>query len=546
VVAAAVLLMLPTAVSAQPYVAETTRVSTATDGTAGNNHSQYSAISADGRYITYHSLATTLVAGDTNGAPDIFLTDTTTGATTRISTATDGTLGNGSSADPTISADGRYIAYNSSATNLVAGDTNASTDIFLTDTTTGATTRINTATDGTDANSFGFYPAISADGRYVTYHSSATNLVTGDTNGASDIFLTDTTTGVTTRISTATDGTQSNNSSSNATISADDRYITYYSLASNLVTGDTNGASDIFLTDTTTGATTRISTATDGTQSNNSSIDPAISADGRYITYSSSASNLVTGDTNSASDIFLTDTTTGATTRLSTATDGTQSNNHSRVPTISADGRYITYDSSASNLVTGDTNNATDIFLTDTTTGATTRLSTATNGTPGNNASLVPAISADGRHVSFHSDATNLITGDANGIRDIFVTRIGEAPTVTSQPGDATVTAGDSGRFAAAFTDAPTIRWQRAADPAGPWTDIPGATTTTLDLPTRDVGTSYVRAIATNPGGSITTASAALTAILPATGNDPTGILTIAALLIAAGVLSLRVRRPAR
>jgi Tol biopolymer transport system component len=560
VLAVAVVLSLPTSASADPYAAETERVSTTSSGIQGNSISLNPAVSADGRYITYHSSANNLVPGDTNGAVDVFLTDTTTDATSRVSEASDGTQGNNASNFPAISADGRYITYHSSASNLVTGDTNDVPDIFLTDTTTGTTTRVSTAPGGTQSDDSSFVPSISADGRYITYHSTAGNLVTGDTNGSVDIFLTDTSTGATTRVSTATDGTQGDGSSYYAAISADGGHITYHSLASNLVTGDTNGVSDVFLTDTATGTTTRVSTATDGIQGDDHSYEAAISADGRYIAYYSYATTLVTGDTNGVPDVFLTDTTTGTTTRVSTATDGTQSDNSSFVPSISADGRYITYDSYASNLVTGDINIAFDIFLTDTTTGATTRVSTATDGTQGNDDSLSPAISADGRYVTYHSSASNLITGDTNGLRDVFVTRIGAAPIVTSQPADVTVTAGDSAHFTAAFTDAPTIQWQTAADPGGPWTDIPGATATTLDLPTSDVGTSYVRAIATNPGGSVTSAPATLSATatdpggiittasatLPATGNDPTGPLTIAALLIAAGILTTRARRLAR
>ena len=231
----------------------------------------------------------------TNGASDVFVTDRTTGVTTRVSTATDGTSGDGWSGSPAISADGRWIAYESHASNLVPGDTNGALDVFVTDRTTGVTTRVSTATDGTQANDNSFCSAISADGRWIAYMSYASDLSPGDTNGALDVFVTDRTTGVTTRVSTATDGTRANDNSFCSAISADGRWIATRQ-ASNLSPGDTNGALDVFVTDRTTGVTTRVSTATDGTQANSGSEPPSISADGRWIAYMSYASNLVPGD----------------------------------------------------------------------------------------------------------------------------------------------------------------------------------------------------------------------------------------------------------
>jgi len=420
-----------TPASAALPVEETTLVSAATDGTQGNEGSYAPAISADGRYITYISNASTLVVGDTNGATDVFVTDTITGTTTRISTASDGTQGDRPSYAPAISADGRYITYYSEATTLVAGDTNGALDVFLFDTTTGTTTRISTATDGTQANGSSFDAAISADGRYITYYSEATNLVVGDNNGAYDVFLFDATTGTTTLVSKATDGTQGDSRSYTPAISADGRYITYYSEATTLVAGDTNGTLDAFLFDTTTGTTTLVSQATDGTQGNSISYTPRISANGRYVTYFSYSSNLVAGDTNTSFDVFLFDTTTGTTTLVSKATDATQSDGNSYNPTISADGRYIAYYSDATNLVAGDTNLSPDAFLFDAVTGTTTRISTATDGAQANSGSYLPAISADGRYITYSSDASNLVVGDTNSTSDVFRTRVAVPAAIT-------------------------------------------------------------------------------------------------------------------
>jgi Tol biopolymer transport system component len=339
-------------------------VSVASDGTQGNSHSGSPSISADGRYVAFASYASNLVPGDTNGVMDVFVHDRLTGQTTRVSVASDGTQGNGESRYPSISADGRYVAFMSYASNLVPGDTNGKADVFVHDRLTGQTTRVSVASDGTQGNgdSWG-WPSISADGRYVAFESSASNLVPGDTNGRADIFVHDRLTGQTTRVSVASDGTQGNNSSVWPSISADGRYVAFMSYASNLVPGDTNGALDIFVHDRLTGQTTRVSVASDGTQGNGYSWDSSISADGRYVAFESWASNLVPGDTNGKQDIFVHDRLTGQTTRVSVASDGTEGNNNSGWPSISADGRYVAFHSDASNLVPGDTNGRADVFV---------------------------------------------------------------------------------------------------------------------------------------------------------------------------------------
>jgi len=339
------------------------RVSVATDGTQGNTYSDSPSISADGRYVAFYSDASNLVSGDTNDTRDIFVKDLQTGTTQRISVASDGTQGNNSSLYPSISADGRYVAFESEATNLVSGDTNDTGDIFVKDLQTGTTSRISVASDGTQGNNSSLYPSISADGHYVAFWSGASNLVSGDTNDTGDIFVKDLQTGTTQRISVASDGTQGNNSSLYPSISADGRYVAFDSSASNLVSGDTNNSTDIFVKDLQTGTTSRISVASDGTQGNNSSLYPSISADGRYVAFESSASNLVSGDTNVVPDIFVKDLQTGTIKRISVASDGTQGNNYSGGPSISADGGYVAFYSLASNLVSGDTNNSTDIFV---------------------------------------------------------------------------------------------------------------------------------------------------------------------------------------
>jgi len=223
----------------------------------------------------------------------------------RVSVASGGTQGNGDSGCPSISADGRYVAFQSYASNLVPGDTNEVGDVFVHDRLTGQTTRVSVASDGTEGNDYSRRPSISADGRYVAFASLASNLVPGDTNGTWDVFVHDRLTGQTTRVSVASGGAQGNSGSWCPSISADGRYVAFQSYASNLVPGDTNGVLDVFVHDRLTGQTTRVSVASDGTQGDSYSFGSSISADGRYVAFSSLASNLVPGDTNDKPDIFV-------------------------------------------------------------------------------------------------------------------------------------------------------------------------------------------------------------------------------------------------
>jgi len=399
-------------------LSEIIRISVASDGTQGIANTSFPSISVDGRYVAFYSSASNLVADDTNEYYDTFVHDIQTGETTRVSVASDGTQGNGISLYPLISADGRYVVFTSNASNLVAGYvTYGASDIFVHDTQTGATTLVSVTSDGIQGNNGSGSASISADGRYVAFISLASNLVMSDTNGTRDIFVHDTQAGTTTRVNVASDG----NGNAYPSISADGRYVAFISYATNLVAGDTNKAGDIFVHDTQTGKITRVSVASDGTQGNGSSSYPSISADGRYVAFGSSASNLVAGDTNEYHDIFVHDTQTGATTRVSIASSGTQGNSSSfYFPSINADGRYVAFSSYASNLVAGDINGSWDIFVHDMQTSATTRVSVASDGTQGDGRSCGTSISADGQYVAFYSYASNLVAGDTNGEADIF------------------------------------------------------------------------------------------------------------------------------
>ncbi len=326
----------------------------------------HSSISADGRYVAFASFDDGLVPNDTGHQLDVFLHDLETGIITRIS-ETGGVGGNGWSMHPSISCDGRFVAFHSEAANLVAGDTNGAFDIFVKDRQTGAITRVSVSTSGTQANYNSAYPAIRCDGRFVAFSSYASNLVAGDTNldpvtgePARDIFVHDRTTSTTTRVSVDSTGAEANHNSCCSSISADGRFVAFASDASNLVPNDTNGITDVFVHDRQTGATTRVSESSAGAEGNDLSSSSSISANGRYVAFASWASNLVAGDTPSTSldnlDVFVKDRGTGDVARIG-------GNRWSNYPSLSASGGALAFNSAASNLVTGDTNAVSDIFV---------------------------------------------------------------------------------------------------------------------------------------------------------------------------------------
>jgi len=253
-----------------------------------------------------------------------------------------------------ICSNGRFIALSTRA-SLVASDTNGFEDIYLYDRGTHALTRASVTSDGSQATGASTRPQLSADGRYVVFESAATNLVVGDTNAATDVFRHDRVTGETVRISVATGGGQGSGETTDSRISDDGNLVAFASTSFELVDGDGNGVSDIFVRDVTAGTTTRISVSTSGGDVDLASISPAISGDGRFVAFASSATNLVSVDANGVSDVFLRDRVGGTTTRISISTTGGESNRDSMTPSISRDGRFVSFSSSATNLVPGAT-----------------------------------------------------------------------------------------------------------------------------------------------------------------------------------------------
>jgi Tol biopolymer transport system component len=280
---------------------------------------------------------------------------------------------------------------------------------------------VSVALDGDEAPGASFSPSISADGRYVAFASQAPTLVPGDTNELEDVFVHERATGRTTRVSLGPLGLQGDGDSFSPSVSADGRYVAFASFASTLVSGDTNDELDVFVRDLVAGATTRVSVGPGGAESDDRSFSPSISDDGRYVAFSSFAATLVPGDTNRLLDVFVHDRSTGETTQASVGAGGTPADGLSFTPALSADGRLVAFPSEATNLGPSDANGVRDVFLFDLATSRTTRLSVAS--TEGNGPSLSPSISATGTFVTFGSFAANLVAGDSNGLPDVFVAR---------------------------------------------------------------------------------------------------------------------------
>lgn len=347
--------------------------------------------SADGRYVATESFTTNIVIYDRQTHQKNIITK----------------LG----FKPSLSANGRFVAFQTGG--------GSSGGIFVHDRQTQQTKSASINDKGVQGNGDSSEAVISADGRFVTFVSAANNLVAGDTNGVDDIFVHDRQTKKTSRISVRSNGAEGNDTSYRPSLSANGRFVTYFSAASNLVTGDTNGFMDVFVHDRQTQQTTRVSVSSNGLQANSGNVlSPSLSANGRFVVFVSDANNLVTGDTNNTYDVFVHDRQTQQTSRVSVAPDGTQGNSFSFSPSISADGRFVAFDSDADNLVSGDINGFNDAFVHDRQTKKTTRVSIDTIGMQANDDSFWPIISADGRYVAFQSWASNLVAGVDTHVHD--------------------------------------------------------------------------------------------------------------------------------
>ncbi|MEZ4326487.1 MAG: hypothetical protein R3B40_14835 [Polyangiales bacterium] len=391
-------------------------------GSANGTSSQPSA-SGDGRFVVYASTAND-IAGGMPSAGDLYVRDRMLGTTTRLGIV-------GRSGGARITPSGRYIVFASTAASLVSGDLNGATDVFVFDRQTGTYDLVSQATDGTRADAPSSEdpsyvgapfrrPAISDDGRYVVFASAATNLVPGDTNGVTDVFVRDRVASTTTRVSVSTASVQANGSSGEVAISGDGAVVAFDSVAQNLIDGapESDTHADVYLS--VAGVTTRVSSAYAGGAGNGASTAPSLSSNGRYVAFSSAATNLLPMvELFGKTDIYVLDRTLAATTRVNLDLDPTASQGHCYAPVISANGQRVAFASDG--YLTGANNGQVNGYLYDLGAGTLLFLGRSlVGGAPNGGTGYGVALSADGSLALFQSAASNLYPGDQNGSIDVF------------------------------------------------------------------------------------------------------------------------------
>jgi Tol biopolymer transport system component len=417
VVCAVAALIAPAAASAA--TPQTVRVDLNSTGVQADSHgAENPAVSANGRWVVFESTATNLVANDNNNRGDVFLRDRKTGETKRLSVSSGGVEGNGASTHPSISGDGRWIAFTTAATNLVGG-TAAFANVMLYDRTTGALLRISNAAGSINAgNGNSEEPRLSSDGSVVVFTSGADNLVAGD-GGQRDVFMYRIATATLSRVSVSVLGGDPNGTSEAAAGSAEGRFVTFTSSASNLVATDTSGHSDVFVRDTTAGLTTRASvTSGTGLEANADSRLSTISSDGCAIAFLSNATDLVAGDNLSGSlKAFVRDRCAGSTEFASLANGGAQGAVHLSRPAISDDGCLVAMVTAGDNVLTPAASPWRVVVLRNRCQGFVSRVDVSTAGEGGaGHCDGVSLSAGTARYAVFHSGAQNLVAGtDGNG-----------------------------------------------------------------------------------------------------------------------------------
>jgi Tol biopolymer transport system component len=455
---------------------EMTCISVAPDGVDADGQAfGHSRLSADGRTVLFYSTSTNLVAGDTNAQGDVFVRDLVFGLTTRVSNAS--TQADGPSFGPDLSADGRFVVYESDATNLVVNDRNGRRDVFRKDNLTGELTRASLTWRGEDIDSASVDPAISGNGRVVVFVSPSSRVVPGDTNGVQDVFAFDSLTRTTTRVSVGAAAVEAKLESRAPDVSGDGRYIVFESDATNLDPDCTQPVTAVYRHDRASGATACFASAAGSIVATAPSISsdgalvalrtqvpatghpcsgrvpaganviarwqpdtgtttclpegqhPAIAANGAHIAFVSPSTTLDSACTNGVEHIFVWSAGTGRITCVSRALDGAPGDAGSTVPSVSGDGRWVAFRSGAANLVANDANGADDVFVKDLATGQVTRSSTDADLREADGASDAPAVSDTGAYVAFETDASNLVYGDTAGHRDV-VMRAAHDPVV--------------------------------------------------------------------------------------------------------------------
>jgi Ca2+-binding RTX toxin-like protein len=441
---------------AAPAPAFTQRISVGADGRQADAASRTPSISADGRYVAFVSEADGLIPGE-GSSWDVFVRDRSAGMTRLVSQTDSEGPSNGDSFLPSISADGRYVAFVSRASNLAPGDTDLFTnDVYVRDLIAGTTELVSVAMGGEEPNSASTEPAISDDGRHVAFSSFSSNLVPGDSNGRPDIFVRDLDARTTERVNVSNAGDQATGDSSRPAIDAHGRFVAFLSHSANLVADDTNGLpspsgpsgqGDTFVRDRLTERTERVSVDSLGAQANGLSFSPDMSGDGRFISFKSFASNLVDGDTNHVDDVFLHDRGTGTTERVNVSSSAGQAGagSFSGPTSVSDDGRFVAFGSSARNLVARRTAGAVQAFRRDRRTGRTQLVSVGTTWQEAEDGVFGVALSRDGQVVAFDSFGENLVWRDTNLTSDVFIhtATAGAVPTCDESRATIMGTSGD-------------------------------------------------------------------------------------------------------
>ncbi len=412
-------------------------VQAAGDASGGNprGDSRAPAISADGAWVVFESDAADLVAGDTNGVCDIFRVSRLGGAIERVSLSIDGAQADGRSFRATVSGDGDRVAFASDAANLAPDDTNRCTDIFVRAYPQGSVFRASVGPRRLQASGPSTAPDLADNGKWLVFASTATNLTAEDTNAVSDVFRYELRSSAVERVSLASTGAQGRAASREPQISGNGTWIAFTTDADDLALSDANGRADALVNALPEGRTWCVSLAAADARPAGGAA-PSLSHTGRRIAFVSESPDLVAADRNAVADVFVRYIDDKRTVRLSCSPSGGDADGASGEPRISGDGQFVVFSSAAGNLVPGDSNAASDVFLCDLQSLRLTRISVAPGGESADGASSAPDISADGRFVVYQSAATNLTPGDTNGRIDIFVYDVqrGETRCVSSPP----------------------------------------------------------------------------------------------------------------
>lgn len=400
-------------------------------------------LSSTGRFVAFGSSAADLVAGDTNGAADVFLRDLETGTTVRVNVDSSGAQEPGPAADDPfaagVSSDGRFVLFSSQGATLVPNDTNSLADAFVRDLVAGTTERVSVASNGAEGiappSSFplGSYPhALSPDGRFALFTSDCPNLSPLDSGARFDVFVRDRSAGTTELVNLTHLGGLADRHCIGDALSPDGRRILFHSPSTNLVPGDTNGYAtgvDLFVRDLDAQTTLRVNVGANGEQANDSVESGAWSVDSRWVVFTSTATNLVPGDTNACGDVFVKDLVTQAIERVSVSSAGAQSSGYfgsQSQARVSDDGRFVCFTSPSPDLVPGDSGFDADVFVHDRWTRSIRRVSVDSALHPATGFTGGSTMSADGRRIGFVTQAA-LVALDANASADVYVHDTGQS-----------------------------------------------------------------------------------------------------------------------